>query len=190
MVTAARALIPSCSSATSACRHRLFIGGDSEATACPAARTIRSCRSTHPRAAHVERYRGESGDVERANRRGDRFGHPVGDKTLRMVVRTCQRALRAGDVLPRLGGEELAVLMPRAPEADAMEIAERLKCSIAQGTVSSGELNVSITASLGVAQLAAGEDFAAFYNKADKALYAAKQRGRDRVVAASDVLAG
>ncbi len=107
-----------------------------------------------------------------------------------MVVRTCQRALRAGDVLPRLGGEELAVLMPRAPEADAMEIAERLKCSIAQGTVSSGELNVSITASLGVAQLAAGEDFAAFYNKADKALYAAKQRGRDRVVAASDVLAG
>ncbi|WP_217474241.1 sensor domain-containing diguanylate cyclase [Stutzerimonas stutzeri] len=120
----------------------------------------------------------------------DRFGHPVGDETLRMVARTCQRALRAGDVLARLGGEEFAVLMPRATEADAMEIAERLKCSIAQGTVSSGELNVSITASLGVAQLAAGEDFAAFYNKADKALYAAKQRGRDCVVAASDVLAG
>jgi len=49
---------------------------------------------------------------------------------------------------------------------------------------------VTITASLGVAQLAASEDFAAFYNKADKALYAAKQRGRNRVVAASDIQAG
>ena len=107
-----------------------------------------------------------------------------------MVARSCQRALRAGDVLARLGGEEFAVLMPRATEADAMEIAERLRHSIAQGAVSSGELTVTITASLGVAQLAAGEDFAAFYNKADKALYAAKQRGRNRVVAASDIQAG
>ncbi|EQM75482.1 sensor domain-containing diguanylate cyclase [Stutzerimonas stutzeri] len=129
-------------------------------------------------------------DLDYFKRINDRYGHPVGDETLRMVARTCQRALRAGDVLARLGGEEFAVLMPRATEADAMEIAERLRHSIAQGAVSSGELTVTITASLGVAQLAAGEDFAAFYNKADKALYAAKQRGRNRVVAASDIQAG
>lgn len=116
----------------------------------------------------------------------DRHGHLVGDLVLQKVVQVCTEALRSEDTIGRLGGEEFAILLPETEREKALEVAERLCTKLAAAQVPlDGEPAIRFTVSIGVATLTA-DDFSvsAMLDRADQALYKAKRRGRNRVVAA------
>ena len=122
-------------------------------------------------------------DVDHFKSVNDRFGHHVGDQVLRALADRCRKALRSIDVLGRYGGEEFAVLLPgtgRQPAATVL--AERLRQAIAEEPVQTDAGPVSITVSVGVAAMDdATADPDALFQRADAALYDAKQSGRNRV---------
>lgn len=120
-------------------------------------------------------------DLDEFKKINDRYGHQTGDLTLQTLTETCQKQLRAEDVIGRLGGEEFAVLLPGATKRIALDVAERLRSSIEESVVPVGG-GVRFTASIGVALLARDElDIDSLLYRADRALYAAKQGGRNRV---------
>jgi two-component system cell cycle response regulator len=93
----------------------------------------------------------------------------------------CARALRAGDLVARMGGEEFALLLPGADLAKAAEVAKRVRATIAEVPMTASGRSLSITVSLGCAILSPGETAVAFLARADERLYEAKQAGRNRV---------
>ena len=117
-------------------------------------------------------------DVDFFKRYNDDFGHPAGDEVLRAVGNAIRASIRGTDVAARYGGEEFAVLLPRTDMSSAVRVGERIRIEIATNS----NLLRRVTASLGVATLAPGGDLASLVNQADKALYRAKQTGRDRVL--------
>ncbi len=114
-------------------------------------------------------------DVDFFKRFNDAFGHQEGDRALRAVGSTIAAAVRPGDVVYRYGGEEFLVLMTNAPQADALEVCERIRISVAG-------LNLSLTVSVGVAT-GIREPLPTLTVAADEALFRAKEEGRNRVVA-------
>lgn len=127
-------------------------------------------------------------DVDHFKLFNDSLGHPAGDECLRRVAAELQRALRASDLLARYGGEEFAVLLPDTDEEGTRVIGERLRAAVEQLGIHhpmspSGAL---VTVSLGAAsrQPAAVADGPDLLAAADRALYAAKSAGRNRLVAA------
>lgn len=124
-------------------------------------------------------------DADHFKQVNDTWGHDVGDKVLKSLCRVIQSELRATELLGRMGGEEFAIALPSTPCEGAMVVAERLRLAVSQLTVPVGEAEVSFTVSIGVAQ-AGPEDnsFAAVLSRADRALYQAKEQGRNRVVSA------
>ena len=128
-------------------------------------------------------------DVDHFKSINDRYGHAGGDEVLVALARTLQAHMRPGDVLGRIGGEEFAVLLPSCAVADARRLAERLRTGVAEGPAHGADTGSwrPVTISLGVAQLARGQDVLALLQRADTALYAAKAAGRNRVVVADDV---
>ncbi len=129
-------------------------------------------------------------DVDHFKRINDTHGHPAGDAVLRYVARLIRAQLRGSDVVARYGGEEFVLLLPGTPLPAALETAERIRRVIAAQTmpVSVSE-PLRITVSMGAAALLPGDDPAALaadlVQRADQALYAAKQGGRNRVQAAA-----
>jgi len=121
-------------------------------------------------------------DIDNFKQVNDTHGHPVGDEVLRVTGGVCQRHIRATDLLGRLGGEEFAILMPHTAIVGAMLLADRLREAIKAAETATGERSIHVTASLGLAELRPGEDFDQLYARADAALYAAKDAGRDRVM--------
>ncbi|WEK04486.1 MAG: diguanylate cyclase [Candidatus Devosia phytovorans] len=119
----------------------------------------------------------------------DTHGHAAGDYVLQQVSLILRANMRNGDLLSRLGGEELAVLLPDTGTVDAKLIAERLRQAIEALNIHWENQTISITASFGVVvglgTLASAEMFA----RADAALYAAKNTGRNRVVFSGEMLA-
>ena len=110
----------------------------------------------------------------------DRFGHSAGDQALTLVGEAVKRATRTSDVVARLGGEEFAVLAPETDEPEALLLAERLRAEVRVAFARQPE---KLTVSCGVASfpvhgIAAGE----LMRAADRALYEAKEAGRDRSV--------
>ncbi|HEX2012708.1 MAG TPA: DUF484 family protein [Roseateles sp.] len=134
-------------------------------------------------------------DIDRFKQINDGHGHPRGDTVLRLVGQSIQAQLRAGDTIARYGGEEFVVLLPQTPALHAREIAERIRARIEAEAVpaAAGEPALQVTLSIGLAMLPAelsGRDTAALAEglvaAADKALYAAKHGGRNRVAWASE----
>jgi len=126
------------------------------------------------------------GDIDFFKRINDSFGHSFGDQVLRAVARTLQGALSDGALAARVGGEEFAILLPSSSLDQAQGLAENLRSKVAAGRIRRGERvqeAENVTISLGVTQLAAGESAADFYGRADRALYAAKHGGRNRIAA-------
>jgi diguanylate cyclase (GGDEF)-like protein/PAS domain S-box-containing protein len=124
-------------------------------------------------------------DVDHFKRINDEFGHSVGDEALVAVVNACRATLREVDVVGRMGGEEFAVLLPETALTGALEVAERLRRAIAAARPRQAPAGLVLTASLGVAQRTTGETLVdQILGRADRALYAAKNEGRDRVCAA------
>lgn len=120
-------------------------------------------------------------DVDHFKRFNDLHGHPAGDEVLRGVARVLRRKMREVDLVARYGGEEFAIILPGTNLDDACRTAIRAGESIASSHFRHDGKELQVTASLGVAQVCGDEDGQALLTRADKALYAAKQGGRNRV---------
>jgi diguanylate cyclase (GGDEF)-like protein len=110
----------------------------------------------------------------------DRYGHDMGDKVLKTFAALLAMNLRNDDIFARIGGEEFVVVCRRQPLEGVHAFAEKLRQLAGQCTFNS-EDGLGVTMSIGVAIMAAGEDFADALKRADDALYRAKQSGRNRV---------
>jgi diguanylate cyclase (GGDEF)-like protein len=125
-------------------------------------------------------------DIDHFKMVNDTYGHLVGDKALRAVTDALQSQLRSYDLAGRFGGEEFAILLPHAREADALNVAERLRVHIAGLSIpirdddESGPF-VKVTISVGVAALdGASRELTDMLAAADAALYHAKETGRNK----------
>jgi diguanylate cyclase (GGDEF)-like protein len=127
-------------------------------------------------------------DVDHFKKTNDTYGHPAGDAALRALAGLMKEHLRTGDHAARYGGEEFAVILPEADEKGAVQLAERLRKAVASWEEIFAGARLHMTASFGVAVYPDdGAEKATLLAAADKALYAAKQGGRNRVVAASSL---
>lgn len=124
-------------------------------------------------------------DLDRFKPINDTWGHNVGDAALREVANRLRVNLRAADVVARWGGEEFLVVMAGAPTEYAMLVAERLRDAIGGTPMQLGPVEISATASIGVAVAPCGSDSDAVIGAADAALYRAKAAGRDKVYMAN-----
>ena len=115
----------------------------------------------------------------------DRMGHLAGDRVLRAVADRILQSLRASDLLSRYGGDEFAILLPRTNLKGAIEVAERVRKSVAASPLEIDNQSISFSISIGVAAHTAAQktDWEQLLNHADMALYDAKAQGRNRVAA-------
>ncbi len=121
-------------------------------------------------------------DVDFFKRINDSHGHAAGDCVLKDVARKISSACRETDSVYRFGGEEFVVLLNRTDTEGASVIAERIRQSIAAATTSYAEHRIQATVSIGIATMHEGESVQALFDRADRALYAAKNAGRNRVI--------
>ena len=122
-------------------------------------------------------------DIDHFKALNDAFGHAVGDWALQAVAGKLTKGVRDMDFVARWGGEEFLLVLPFAKLTDCMPVAERLRQSI-MDIQHPGDLPLSISATLGVAEVANDEDLEHALQRADAALYQGKHDGRNRVVAA------
>ncbi len=118
-------------------------------------------------------------DVDHFKRVNDAHGHLAGDRILRAISRLWKDNIRSGDVLSRYGGEEFAVILPETSKADAVKVAETLRSYTESARVD----GIRVTISIGVASIGEGDldcDRSKLIRNADKALYLAKHKGRNR----------
>ena len=120
-------------------------------------------------------------DLDQFKRVNDGYGHPAGDAVLRHVVELCKRQLRDSDMLGRLVGVEFAILLPRTTLAEAALVAERIRAAIEATPVKSERALIKMTASFGVTTIRPEDSTVTLFQRADEALVAAKQAGRNRV---------
>lgn len=129
----------------------------------------------------------DADDFKRVN---DRHGHGVGDKVLCALVARIQRTLRGSDEIGRTGGEEFVILLPATGAAEARDVAERVRETVAAAPLRGAGQAVDLTLSIGVATYRTGDpNLDAMLQRADAALYAAKHGGRNRVVGPEDAAA-
>lgn len=112
----------------------------------------------------------------------DRHGHAAGDDVLRRFASHVANALRRGDMIGRLGGEEFGILLGNTDGTTAIAIVDRIRSEVAAMSMG-GDVSITITCSFGIAELTAQDkDVSSALNRADLALYRAKTEGRNRVV--------
>lgn len=122
-------------------------------------------------------------DVDHFKHVNDTHGHPAGDAVLREVSQRLATQLRDGDTLARVGGEEFLVVLPGTAPGEAQRVAQRLLDSVAQSPIPVGETALMVTISIGLTATTTLDTSAEqVLSSADKALYQAKHRGRNRVV--------
>jgi diguanylate cyclase (GGDEF)-like protein len=122
-------------------------------------------------------------DVDHFKSVNDRFGHASGDIVLQSVVGQIKQELRASDCVARLGGEEFVIALPETSLDGARVLAERIREKIAGNIVHRQSQNIGVTASFGIASYGSLDDhWAATLERADAALYLAKERGRNMCV--------
>ncbi len=129
-------------------------------------------------------------DIDHFKSFNDTYGHVMGDLVLKKVATTLGRCLRQADVLARFGGEEFVVLLPQVSATGALESAERLRASLENAGIHPGGPRKNVTVSVGMAMFPGhAESAESLLLAADKALYQAKDAGRNRVVEAGAALA-
>ena len=111
----------------------------------------------------------------------DRYGHGVGDRVLQEVAERIKVAIRSVDMLARYGGEEFLLLTPGTEVADAARVAERIRVAVAETDFDAQIAPVNLTISIGVAAYVPGDSPMDVIERADMALYRAKETGRDRI---------
>ncbi len=125
-------------------------------------------------------------DIDHFKKINDNYGHPAGDHILRAVAQTLERYTRASDFVARLGGEEFVILLPDTSEQNAMTIADKLREIVAASQYAFDGNDIAVTISCGVATLGESTSAQQLYERADRALYRAKQSGRNRCEASND----
>jgi len=112
----------------------------------------------------------------------DQHGHLIGDQVLQGLAIRLKKNLRADEILGRYGGEEFAVLLPETSLKSARQVAERLRADIDRNPITSDRGSIRVTVTIGAACVSdLDERIDQLLDKADKALYKAKQAGRNRV---------
>jgi diguanylate cyclase len=118
-------------------------------------------------------------DVDHFKQFNDTHGHQAGDEVLRCVGRTLARIVKTGDLPCRYGGEEFAIIMSNTKISEGQVAAERVRRAIEGMTVQFAGKTLRVTASIGIAESAAGEDGAQLLRRADDSVYASKKAGRN-----------
>lgn len=121
-------------------------------------------------------------DIDHFKSVNDAFGHPAGDAVLTQVASTIRARIRKHDFAARIGGEELAVLMPETSLAGARQVAEELRRAVEHQVCAYAEAKLRVTVSIGCAEYVSDDvEPASFMRRADEQLYRAKEAGRNRV---------
>jgi diguanylate cyclase (GGDEF)-like protein/PAS domain S-box-containing protein len=126
-------------------------------------------------------------DIDHFKTVNDTYGHAAGDAVIVAMVERLSSNVRASDMLARVGGEEFSICLPKADTNAAIRVAEDLRRRVCSEPIPLPEgMSITITASFGVATLRAGETIHDLIARADRALYVAKQTGRNRVASAPE----
>lgn len=123
-------------------------------------------------------------DLDHFKTINDTWGHPAGDAVLKMVAGILQKGIRVGDLAARVGGEEIALLLPHTDLSDAFQLGERLRGTIERTACQWQGQTIHMTCSIGVVGQPGDslpDDPQAFFQLADQALYNAKQAGRNQI---------
>ncbi len=127
-------------------------------------------------------------DIDHFKQINDTYGHATGDLALIAFTQICQKQIREIDVFARFGGDEFVLLFPETSQEQAYEIVERIRMALTTNPVDLDGRPVTITLSCGIASLGDEQtSFDALLNRADQALYRAKEAGRNRVVIETDL---
>lgn len=128
-------------------------------------------------------------DIDHFKQINDEHGHLSGDKALASIAHTIKQNIRESDMVFRYGGEEFVVLLPKTGVKGAKTIAEKIRSRVASirthlvnDIYADKEQRIEITVSLGLAELQKGDTAETWFNRADKALYQAKDEGRNKIV--------
>lgn len=121
-------------------------------------------------------------DIDHFKRVNDTYGHAVGDQVLKQVAARFHEQVRKVDILGRYGGEEFSILLPETKLAGARNLAERLRCCIADQPIETAKGFMNMTISVGLATLVnSAMTLEEILKQADDALYQAKESGRNRI---------
>src|SRR5690606_36115549 len=124
-------------------------------------------------------------DIDHFKQVNDRFGHLTGDQVLARIAAACSGALRQQDRLGRIGGEEFLVLLPQTGMAQARQVAERIRGAVEVLAFEDVDPSLRLSISIGISELGDEASLRELCARADSALYAAKDSGRNRIVAAA-----
>ena len=149
----------------------------------------------HGRLREAERYQRPLSlvliDIDHFKQVNDGYGHPAGDAVLRSVADLLTRQARETDIVARYGGEEMTLILPETDARGALAIAERIRKSVGEAHHRTEQGNLRVTISAGLSTWpGGGESGEELLEAADKALYRAKQAGRNRVFAANPASPG
>jgi len=118
-------------------------------------------------------------DIDYFKRINDTYGHKAGDKALKLIAKTLQKNLRESDFIARYGGEEFVVLMPQTELEAAMGAANKLREAVLECQFHYQQKQVNISISCGATQFKHDDTIDKAFQRADQALYNAKQKGRN-----------
>lgn len=121
-------------------------------------------------------------DIDKFKNVNDTYGHKAGDIVLRTVAEKCASKVRKSDFFCRYGGEEFALILPETNLSSAISVAETLRESIEKCSFQYGDQSVPITISCGIAEFKGKDNLDTIFKRADKALYKAKETGRNRCI--------
>ena len=125
-------------------------------------------------------------DIDFFKKVNDTYGHASGDSVLRMVASIIKEHLRESDIPSRYGGEEFAILLPFTKIEEAKIVGERLRKAVEETPIPIDKRNINVTISMGLAEFNPEETGEELFKRADKALYNAKESGRNRVCINTD----
>ncbi len=121
-------------------------------------------------------------DVDHFKQVNDSWGHQIGDEVLKTVARIARDQLRDADVIARYGGEEFIILLPESSARQAVIVAERVREGVAAHGIDTGTGMVRVTISAGIADAVTEDALDGLIQRADRALYEAKESGRNRTM--------
>ncbi|MFL0800944.1 MAG: GGDEF domain-containing protein [Agarilytica sp.] len=125
-------------------------------------------------------------DIDRFKSINDTYGHQAGDKVLTLIAKLISTRLRKVDFVARYGGEEFVMLMPETPKSQALTVLDKVRAVIGKTPFKFKGSPVNITISFGLASFSAEDSVESVFERADKALYQAKDEGRNRCVIAEE----
>jgi len=125
-------------------------------------------------------------DLDHFKQINDTYGHLAGDRILQSFAASVQTNLRPTDLVGRIGGEEFLLLMPATSLADCAQAVERIQWAVSMKVALPEHSDICYTFSAGLTDMRATDTVSGVFDRADRALYAAKERGRNRYVAAFD----